>query len=153
MHANKLSGWLLAGLLVSTSACAAPPITGRVTLQEVATLGLMPTQPTPDKTGRWASFPYLKLYAEGQLLFSGGPADFTAEALKKRPSINADIKVRALAQELAVLKLKRGSTGSNVIVAYVSDPCPPCDRLIETALSSLKPAGFGAIEQIRVVVH
>ena len=137
-------------------ACAASA-TGKISIDEVAALGLMPTQSTPDKPGTWAQVPYLKLYFDGNLIFSGMPGDFqkvlAVKMMKAQPRIHADVKVRQLSSELTSLKTKRTGTGPAVVVAYISDPCPPCESLIAGAISKLQPLGYGAIEQIRVVVH
>ena len=157
MNARGLAAWFFAGLFSITATHAAPPVTGKITIPEVATHGLMPTQPTPDKTGTWVNVPYLKLYSEGRLLFSGMASAYqkvtAAQTLRKQPQVDPAIKVHSLVNELATLKIKRVGTGSTVVVVYVSDPCPPCDNLIEGAVSRLQPLGYGAVEQIRVLVR
>lgn len=136
-------------------ACAAHGA-GRVSIDEVAALGLMPTQSTPDKPGKWAQVPYLKFYFEDKLLATGLPVDFQkipgAQVITAQPGIHGGVKVRQLSSELKSLKTRRTGKGPAVVLAYVSEPCPPCDSLIDGAIRKLKSLGYGEIEQIRVVV-
>ncbi|MEH0167271.1 hypothetical protein [Roseateles microcysteis] len=154
---RAMLAWVMAGFFLGVPGAAAFPVAGKITLDDVAAHGLIPTQPTPDKAGRWASTPYFKLYSEGRLVFAGLSADARQMAStatgKKQARIHGDVKPRSLASEMATLKIKRAGTGARVLVVYVSDPCPPCDSLIAGAVSSLQPLGSGAIEQLRVVVH
>lgn len=143
---------LAAGAACAT-AWAGPPAAAQVTLDRVASLGLMPLLVAAGTGNVSVQVPYLKVYQQDRLLWAGMPSEI--QNISRSPRLPAAIKMRQLSQERAALGAPSSSSNSQALtlLVYVSEPCPPCDSLVAEAREQLTQRGLAPTDELRVRVH